>query len=573
MSKEEIKEIYQNNQEEDESYEGSESSENSIELNTLVINKEISNTITIDNDSYHQLITFLQDLIKDNETLKKKLNKSYFSKSIQTEKINIIDEQIDKEKEKKKNEMKNLEIINKELKEKLEELKKENDKNLKQIEQFKLDLKNQNDLNLSKLNKLDLEKKELENQIQKLKENGQRNNFREIYSNPKLLNNITNYINFEDKISLSKSNSKLFHELFFKTKSEVLEKKLNQKEEMINNFNKENIYSRFKINESEIENLYKDYILGDKISGKELRDEIVQSLIFLKKFVKIPLKNFKGGLSEKQEKGFFAKNSKGSLFGRLSSFIKGEEQTNEENIFNLDENEDAVNNNYNTIKFTDEEFKNIIETDRTILETYNTDKTINVKFEYEKSDSIKELLNEYFKSQLPKPAYNNFLTKICEIFPDLLYASFCALKDIKNLEIVKYTLYCRYMRAQLKIDELYSEIQDLNQFAESSRTIKEMLLKQKHEADIKYNNSLMIITQVNEEKGNIQKKVNELEQELNNSSKQFDDYKMQISNEYKKIKNDFELIQKEKDLLKGTLLDFKNYFMKFIGNDGEIIEK
>ena len=212
MSKEEIKEIYQNNQEEDESYEGSESSETSMELNTLVINKETSNTITIDNDSYHQLITFLQDLIKDNETLKKKLNKSYFSKSIQTEKINIIDEQIDKEKERKKNEIKNLEIINKELKEKLEELKKENDKNLKQIEQFKLDLKNQNDLNLSKLNKLDLEKKELENQIQKLKENGQRNNFREIYSNPKLLNNITNYINYEDIISFSKSNSKLFHE-------------------------------------------------------------------------------------------------------------------------------------------------------------------------------------------------------------------------------------------------------------------------------------------------------------------------------------------------------------------------
>ncbi len=70
MSKEEIKEIFQNNQEEYESYEGSESSENSIELNTLVINKEISNTITIDNDSYHQLIIFLQDLSKDDETLK-----------------------------------------------------------------------------------------------------------------------------------------------------------------------------------------------------------------------------------------------------------------------------------------------------------------------------------------------------------------------------------------------------------------------------------------------------------------------------------------------------------------------
>ena len=41
-----------------------------MELNTLVINKETSNTITIDNDSYHQLIIFLQDLIKDDETLK-----------------------------------------------------------------------------------------------------------------------------------------------------------------------------------------------------------------------------------------------------------------------------------------------------------------------------------------------------------------------------------------------------------------------------------------------------------------------------------------------------------------------
>ena len=35
-----------------------------------MINKETSNTITIDNDSYHQLIIFLQDLIKDDETLK-----------------------------------------------------------------------------------------------------------------------------------------------------------------------------------------------------------------------------------------------------------------------------------------------------------------------------------------------------------------------------------------------------------------------------------------------------------------------------------------------------------------------
>ena len=129
------------------------------------------------------------------------------------------------------------------------------------------------------------------------------------------------------------------------------------------------------------------------------------------------------------------------------------------------------------------------------------------------------------------------------------------------------------MKFKIKIEEMNSEIQDLNQFAESSKEIKDMLLKQKNDVDIKYNNSLMMITQLNDEKSLIQKKNNELQEELKNSSKKFDEFKDQISNEYQKIKNEFELSKKEKDLLKGTLLDFKNYFMKFIGNDGEIIEK
>ena len=129
------------------------------------------------------------------------------------------------------------------------------------------------------------------------------------------------------------------------------------------------------------------------------------------------------------------------------------------------------------------------------------------------------------------------------------------------------------MKFKIKIEEMNSEIQDLNQFAESSKEIKDMLLKQKNDVDIKYNNSLMMITQLNDEKSLIQKKNNELQEELKNSSKKFDEFKNQISNEYQKIKNEFELSKKEKDLLKGTLLDFKNYFMKFIGNDGEIIEK
>ena len=75
--------ISNNSQEENESEE-SETSETSIELNTLIIKKETSKTITIDNDSYEKLISFLQDVINNNKILKDKLNKNYLSEYIQT---------------------------------------------------------------------------------------------------------------------------------------------------------------------------------------------------------------------------------------------------------------------------------------------------------------------------------------------------------------------------------------------------------------------------------------------------------------------------------------------------------
>ena len=559
-------EILNKSEEENESEE-SESSENSIELNTLIIKKETSNTITIDNDSYEKLISFLNDVINNNKILKEKLNKSYINKSIQTEKNDIYDIENNLLNENNKNSNKEFDNKNKELINKLNNIEKDNEKYLKEIEQLKLDFKTQNEQNLNKINKLEKENNDLKDQIKKLKENGQNNNFRDIYSNLNLLNYITKYLKNRDIISLSKGNSKLWSQLFYKTKSEIFEKKLKQKEELINNFSNEDVYNKFRANEKEIEDLLKEYIINDKISGKEIRNEIVNSQIFLTQFVKIPLKKSKEQKKEIEKN----KTSKTSFFNRFVSVLTGENEE-EENIFNLNENEDAINNNYNTIKFTEEEFKNLNESDRKILETYNTNKTINVKFEYETSDKIKELFNEFFTSQLQKSLYQKFLSKICESFSDLLYACFLSLKDIKNLEIVKYALYCRYMKCRMKIEEMELEIQDLNQFAESSKEIKEMLMKQKQEVDIKYNNSLMIITQLNEEKVNIQKKCNELENELNNSSQKFDDFKIQISNEYNKIKNDFDIIQKEKDLLKSTLLDFKNYFMKVIGNDGEIIE-
>ena len=230
MSKKEEKEI--NNKEDNESEDSSESSEGSIEVNSLTIKKETLKSISIDIDSYEKLIIFLQDMINTNKILKEKLNKTYLNEIIQTEKINIMEENKN-EIEDNKNLIKELEDKNKDLTEKLNEIKKENEKNLKEIEQLKLDLKKLNDINLNKIIKLETEKNNLQNELLKLKENGQKNTLREIYSNQKLLNIITKYLKYEDKIALSKTNSKLWQELYFKTMFEYMKKK-NKKKTRIN---------------------------------------------------------------------------------------------------------------------------------------------------------------------------------------------------------------------------------------------------------------------------------------------------------------------------------------------------
>ena len=128
------------------------------------------------------------------------------------------------------------------------------------------------------------------------------------------------------------------------------------------------------------------------------------------------------------------------------------------------------------------------------------------------------------------------------------------------------------MKYKERAAEMEIEIRDMNQFARSSREVKEMLLKQKNEVEIKYNNSLMIIAQLNDEKVLNDQKIAELNEKMKKNSEKYELFKTQIIKEYKNIQTDFSLTKKERDLLKSTLIDFKNYFMKFIGDDGELIE-
>lgn len=588
---EEEKQSFNNEEEEEEE----EESEESTQVNTLTIKKENINTITIDKKIYNKLLKFLEDTIATNVKLRNKINKITLNEENQTDDSLLMDPETKKKLENNvtisKDKLKSFDMTIKTLTEENNKLKKENeemksklkeiedksktviDSLTKELEQFK----EQNKLQASEIKKI---KSQLDTKLIKNK------TFDTISTHPKLLVSITQFLRSEDKVALARTSRSMWLDIFYRAKSEVIQKKLNEKESIVNILTKTDTAEKFDVAQEEVNALLSEYMTNNRISGIEIRNDIVRALGFLEKCVKIPLKNFKGPEEEEAQQQpqdtkskllhFRPGGKREKIFNKLNSMIsiiKGDEDEFEPTPFVVAQGENGpIVSNVHVLSFKDDEFKNLFSADMHILETFNTDKSINVNFEYKKSDNIKDLLSEFFKSGLPKTTYQNFLVKICEIFSDLLYSCYLALRDIKNLEIVKHALYCRFMKYRERSAEFEIEIRDMNQFAKSSKEVKEMLLKQKNEVEIKYNNSLMIIAQLNDEKAENDKKIAELNEKMKKNAEKYELFKTQIIKEYKNIQSDFSLTKKERDLLKSTLIDFKNYFMKFIGDDGELIE-
>ena len=403
----------------------------------------------------------------------------------------------------------------------------------------------------------------LQKELKKLnkKEKSKKQKIQIIFSHPKLLTKIISYLENDEKFNLSKVNSGLYKNVYFKTVTEKLYKKMQEREKILENFRKEDINSIFDIKDNEIIELYKNYIIEQKVSGKEMRNDIVKSLVFLETNVKIPMNNFKGGVTQNENNFDIKGPKKEKFFTKFFSAIKSEIKEEIENY----KNENLLNNNY--ISFSQNDFNNL--NDTKVLETFKTDKSLNIKFEYNNPNKIKDIINEFFLCQLPQPNYQNFIQKICETFCDLLYSSFLALNDIKNLQIITFSLYGKYIKLKLKNEELISVIEDLNHFADSNRQIKEMLTKSKNELEFKYTNSMMTISQLNNIIIEKEKEINNINTKAKEKEENYEQLKSEIINKYQKIKNDFNFTKNERDSLKGVLIELKDYFIRVV--TGELL--
>ena len=414
--------------------------------------------------------------------------------------------------------------------------------------------------------KIDTLQKELKNlkeinEKYKQKENYNKQKVQIVLSHPKILSKMISYLNTNEKLSLSKCNNYLFQNIYFRAVTEQIYNKLKLREKILEKFESQDLSTNLEVKEKEILDLFKNYIIEQKISGKEMRNEIVKSLIFIETYVKIPLSNFKGPLNNSQniEKKEEPKMEK--FFNKFLSAIKSEIKE-EIGIYN---NEYLVKNNYITIP--ENEFVNISDNDKHVLETFHTDKSLNVKFEYTSANNIKDIINDFFICQLPQPTYQKFIQKICETFCNLLYSSFLALNDIKNLQIIIFSLYARYMKYKVKVEYQQSIIDDLHHFADSSREIKEMLTKTKNELEFKYMNSLMTISQLNNVLIEKEKEINNLKSKSKEKEEKYDKYKNEIIKEYQKIKDDFNLTKNQRDSLKGILNELKDFFVKVVSGE------
>ena len=539
-----------------------ESSEFDYELNTLDIKKEQLTNITLNINDYNYLMEQLSIYVKVFQQIKQEKYPITFSKEIQTiEKKEDFNNEL--EKKNLEGKISSLENENNTLKGRIIILNEENDKLKEEIK------KNENTSKekIETLNKtiLDL-KKELEtfkttnlkltNDISHMKLISP---FEEVFNNENNIDRILSYLPKDYSFSLTSINKTLHTDFYYKFKCKYLEKKIKQKQEIITQLTSEDLAKTLQIDNEEMYDLIKKYTQKHVIPGNKLRFILTHSLLFIENIIRKPLR-------EKHDENINPK-TKNFLKGFLS-IIK-----NDENEINKYLNEQNYMNELNSkmIAFPKDEIVNLNDYDKSVLEALNGDKTINIKFEFNTSEEIKVLIGYFLKAKLDKENYTKFMQYFIDEFAELLFNCFESLKELKELDIVNLALNARIKRYGFLMKEMQYDIENLSQYANSSKEVKENLTKLKNDIEVKYNGSLMQISQLIKEKNDLimkdeeNKKLNELK------DKEFEEFKGKILNEYKNVEKNYNFTVKERDLLKNAMIDFRNYLMNFVNDKGEIV--
>ena len=125
---------------------------------------------------------------------------------------------------------------------------------------------------------------------------------------------------------------------------------------------------------------------------------------------------------------------------------------------------------------------------------------LNVEFDFKDSEEIKTLLVEFFTTLKKSPQkISHFISELINEYSNFIFYSQKTLMEIRELDIVKSAMHERFKKYHKICFELEGELEDLQKFARTNKEIKEILMKQKQEVEVKYTDSMTQITFLKDE--------------------------------------------------------------------------
>ena len=535
------------------------------ENNYIEIKKEKPNMIYLDNKIYQKLISQLE---KYNEMINNIKSNSFklFSKTdsfIDTNKDKYEKILLEKDKtinmlrienESKQKEISALQSINQELELKYKNLNEKFEKEIQEKNNIINSLKEELNNIYNKYNDLNKETKEEDEKSDK------KNLIQEILLDEKLVDKISNYLMLEDKLKLFSVNKKINFCFKYKNKYNELQKKFVESQNIIAHLTSEDILLKYEIENEALQKIIKKYTNSHIISGNELRLSIFNCLIFLEKIIRKPLQevNFENlGNKEMTNKEKFSLKAKGLFNDFLSAVGKTEVSEMKKRMKeNLEKKLIDINFevNYSDLKKKEIEFKKRIDEDQ----------FINIKFEYHSAEEIKNLIRHFLKVGLSEHYYTQFKSYLIDEFSELLYNSHKSLECIKELEICNKIQGIRFNKNIYLIKQMTNEINNLKKLKETNKIENNKLLQQRNELEIKYNDSLLMISSVNKKLLEANKNVETLTEEKRKSEVELQIFKNKIMNDYKIIENKYNKVNDERNSFIKIFLEMKMFFIEKI---------
>ena len=532
--------------------------ESEDESNYIEIKKEKNRTINIDIKLYEKLITFIN--INNNMlmNMKHKISTIKYSEQTQTEEELIFDDG-QKQLKLKEKEIKNLKEENLVLKNELNKYKtkyldiekKYNEiKNIfdKQMNE-KIDVTNKLNKEINSLNEIIHSNKE------KMKNMVKYTSFERVFDDEKLLDKILTYLPFEYYLILSSLNKKIHFHLYYRKRCAYIENKYKKCEKLIKELTTSSIPLKYKIEDEEIINLVKKYTEPHLIPGNKMRYSLFHSLLFIENIVRKPLIHQYDIKKNKKE-------SAKIFFNEIFKVMKFEDNNEITQLMKNQKINQELNNKILTI-FKDDNIE-LEKIDKEIIEYFKNDKYINIKFEFKSAQEIKTLLTYFMKHGLEQEYYNKFFRYLIDEFCDLFFNCYESLNSIKELEIVNIAIDSRYKQTNYLMKEMNLMVTELNNYCETSKNLKETLLKQKNDVEIKYNDCLMLNSSLNQEIINYKNIIKDLNEDKIKIKADVDILKNKMIEDYKKIEKSYNEVNKERKSLINVFIELKNFFINTI---------